>query len=567
VFNDHIGVRWIQREFVVILTRTVRGLLTSGLLLGLGASVSVATGLAATSMKGTARSELRSAKDGGTLIVGADNFDYIDPALLLDGASNPATSTALAMWAVADTTCATLFRYPVGPPLKQDYGIVPEVAAGLPAVSRDGKTYTFTIRRGYHFSTGAPVTAANYVRAITRVLDPVMKSPAAKYLRDVSHVDAKGNKLIIRLTTRAPDLPSRMTMPYLCPVPKDLPVDPEGVGAPLPGSGPYYYAEFVRGSRVVLKRNRFYRGTRAHHVDGFIVEVGNPPLVTSQKVEAGELDVDLNVPLPRLPELGKKYKVNGTRLFAVPSPNLFYLYMNTERPLFAHNAKLRRAVSFAIDRPAMVAGFGVSWAGSVSDDYLPPGVPGYVDAHLYPNKHPSVKNARALARGRTRSGEATMYACDSIVTGCLENAQTIKSNLEAIGIDVTIEQFPLTVYAAKVRTRGLPFDLFFDKVIVPWVDPYQYVNMLLDGRKIQASDNTNRSFFNSPGYNKLMDRAASLSGKARYLAYGRLAVDIAQDAAPIVTAFVRNTRFFVSQRVGCVGVSAHGFDLAGLCLK
>ena len=60
-----------------------------------------------------------------------------------------------------------------------------------------------------------------------------------------SGVKAAGDRLIIRLTRRASDFPARMTMPYFCPVPKDLPIDPEGVGAPLPGSGPYYIAEFV----------------------------------------------------------------------------------------------------------------------------------------------------------------------------------------------------------------------------------------------------------------------------------------------------------------------------------
>ena len=74
---------------------------------------------------------------------------------------------------------------------------------------------------------------------------------------------AAGNRLLIRLTKRVPDFPARVTMPYLCPVPADLPVAPEGVGAPLPGSGPYFIAEFVADSRVVLKRNPFYRGLEA----------------------------------------------------------------------------------------------------------------------------------------------------------------------------------------------------------------------------------------------------------------------------------------------------------------
>ena len=108
------------------------------------------------------------------------------------------------------------------------------------------------------------------------------------------------------------------------------------------------------------------------------------------------------------------------------------------------------------------------------------------------------------------------------------------------------------------------------RYLVAWVDPYQYVNLLLDGRTIQATGNTNRSYFNSPHYNRLIDRAGSLSGQARYDAYGKLAVDIARTAAPMAAYINRKTRFLVSSRVGCVratGAAAHGLDLAGLCIK
>jgi ABC-type transport system substrate-binding protein len=533
----------------------------------LAAALLVALGVGTSGAGATLRTDGDATKDGGTLVVGSLFFDVIDPALVADPTSAPAISSVLAAWAVEDATCALLLRYPVGAPTEQDYSLVPEVAAAYPAVSRDGRTYTFTVRKGFRFSSGAPVSAANYARAIRRVLDPRMKSPAANYLQDVVGVKVARNRLIVRLATRVPDFPARMTMPYLCPVRKELPIAPEGVAAPLPGSGPYYIAEFVRGKRVVLKRNPYYDGRRAHHLDGFVVQVGDDPIVWSRNVEAGTGDVDFNVPLPRLAELGAKYPVNKTQLFAVPSANVFYLYMNTERRLFRNNPRLRKAVNFAIDRPEMLAGLGPPWAGSVTDDYLPRGLPGYRDAHLYPLTHPDLKKARALARGHTRSGKAVMYTCNLIFSGCLMNAQTVKANLKAIGIDVEIKEFPLPVFEAKSSTRGEPFDLVFDRLVVPWVDPYQYINVLLNGRRIQAVANTNRSFFNSPHYNRLIDDAGRLSGRARYDAYSRLAVDIARDAAPMAAVFVRNTRFFVSRRVGCVRASAHGVDLTGLCVK
>jgi ABC-type transport system substrate-binding protein len=372
--------------------------------------------------------------------------------------------------------------------------------------------------------------------------------------------------LIIRLTEKVPDLPARMTMPYLCPVPTDLPIDPEGVKAPLPGSGPYYVAEFVRGDQVVLKRNPFYRGLRAHHVEQMIVQVGDTA-AWSRKVEADTADVDDGVPLSRLAYLAGKYGVNKTRLFSVPSPNMFYLHMNTSRPLFKDNVALRQAVNFALDRTQMLLVFGPYWSGTVTDDYLPPGLPGYVDARIYPLDHPNFVKAKALAKGHTRSGKAVYYTCSDITTACLAHAQTVQADLKVIGIDVEIKQFPFDVYEEKTRTRREPFDLRVERFNVPWVDPYQYVNVLLDGRTIEATGNANLSYFNSPHYNRLIDQAGSLSGRARDDAYGKLAVDLARNAAPLATMFVRNNRFFVSSRVGCVRVGAHGLDLAGLCVR
>lgn len=549
--------------------RTARRLLGLAVLL-VASSVTVSDTGAAVRLDG------RASADGGTLEIGTTDFDYIDPALT----QAPGSISTFTAWAVADATCAKLLRYPSSPVLKQDYTLVPEVAASLPEVSHHGRTYTFTIRKGYRFSNGAPVTAKNYVRAINRVLNPEMGSPAAMYLQEIvgakamqqgaqsaSGVTAKGARLIVQLTKRVPDFPARMTMPYLCPVPTDLAIDPEGVSAPLPGSGPYYVAEFVRGSRVEVRRNPFYRGPRAGHVSRMVVHVDPGQETISRQVEAGEWDVDLQVPIARLLELGAKYTVNKKQLFSVPSANLFYLYMNTEQPLFRDNPKLRQAVNFAIDRTEMLRALGAPWAGRVTDDYLPSSLPGYVDGHVYPNAHPNLKDALALARGHTKSGKAVMYTCNNVTTGCLDNAQTIQKNLRAIGIDVTINQFPLTELVRRTSTRGEPFDLVFNRYVVPWVDPYQYVDLLLDGRKIGASDNTNLSYFNSPHYNRLIDQANALSGSARYRAYGRLAVDIARNAAPMAAVFGRNTRFFVSKRVGCMRVSADGLDLAGLCLN
>jgi peptide/nickel transport system substrate-binding protein len=547
-----------------------RRLLIASLSLGLAMGLLLVATLAPSDTRAALRLDAGGVKDGGTLYVGAPAFDVIDPALLPDPINSGACGTCtIAMWGVADATCAMLFRYPVNVPPTVRYDLVPEVATSYPALSADGKTYTFTIRKGFRFSTGAPLTAANYKRAFERVLNPAMKSPAAQYLQEVASVKAAGNHLIVQLTKRVPDLPARMTMPYLCPVPADLPTPVEGVGAPLPGSGPYYVAEFVRNNRVVLKRNQYYQGLRPHHLDQIVVQVGDVEETNSRKVQADQVDVDLSVPLSVQADVVAKYGINKQQFFVLRAADMYYTVMNTERPLFANNPKLRQAVNFALDRTAMLRVLGGVNGFRVAS-YLPPGVPGYRDVHPYPVKYPDFKKANALAKGHTRSGKAIMYVSDNLRLGAFAQAQVVQYDLKQIGIDVVITQFPTAIRDAKIATRGEPFDLANVRYLVDWVDPYQYVNLLLDGRTIQPSGNINRSYFNSPRYNRLMDQAGSLTGQARYDAYGKLALDIERTAAPMAAYVNRKSRFLVSRRVGCVratGVAAHALDLAGLCLK
>ena len=101
----------------------------------------------------SARSDAAKPPSGGIFrIVFAppEQLDSMDPAI----------ANTQASWSLLDLTCARLMTYPDKPP-PQSYRLVPEVAAAPPKVSRDGKTYTFTLRRIFHFSDGKPVDAQN----------------------------------------------------------------------------------------------------------------------------------------------------------------------------------------------------------------------------------------------------------------------------------------------------------------------------------------------------------------------------------------------------------------------
>ena len=80
-------------------------------------------------------------------------------------------------------------------------------------------------------------------------------------------------------------------------------------------------------------------------------------------------------------------------------------------------------------------------------------------------------------------------------------------------------------------------------------DPFDFINVLLDGNNIQQSNNSNYAYLNNPSYNKRMQDAAKLSGDARYAAYGKLDVDLMRNLAPWAPMHNGNTREFISNRV------------------
>ena len=107
----------------------------------------------------------------------------VDSAYGLDSL-DPAIANTLPSWTIMYATCAGLFNYP-DRPAPAGSRLEPEIAAALPVRSADGKTYTFTIRRGFRFSppSNAPVTAQTFKFAIERALSPKITYGAGEEFR------------------------------------------------------------------------------------------------------------------------------------------------------------------------------------------------------------------------------------------------------------------------------------------------------------------------------------------------------------------------------------------------
>ena len=135
-------------------------------LAAIGALLLVASAFASVSRSNGVAGKV--ATKGGTLRINVSNndFEFSDPGLAYDTLS----------WSMLYTVDSLLVNYPEKNGVEGGQ-LYPEDATAFPLVSKDGKTYTFTIRPGLKFSDGSPVTAAAFQRAFERNLSPKMGSP------------------------------------------------------------------------------------------------------------------------------------------------------------------------------------------------------------------------------------------------------------------------------------------------------------------------------------------------------------------------------------------------------
>lgn len=552
-----------------------RKLWLSVVMVAVGASLLVVAGFAQPSSAGSPASTAKHAATGGTLNYDLDtDIDFSDPAL----------AYYVPSWEIEYATCLKLLNYPDANGAKGSQ-LVPEAAAGFPKVSNGGKTYDFTVKSpgGTKFSDGTPVTPQSFSAELMRVLDPKMQSGGAGFYADIvgaqAYLDGKatsvpgikisGSHLIITLNKPAPDFLARMAMPFMCAVPPNLPHDPNGVNT-LPGAGPYYIAARTPNKSIDLKRNPNYHGKRPHNVDAIHYTIGNSLDATLLRLTNGQTDLG-GVNATAYAGLAAKYGVNKSRFFVKPNLGVWYVAFNHDRPLFktggVHgNVPLKKAINYALDRHALVIQSG-AFSGRRTDQILPPGMAGFKACNCYPTvKPPNFKLAKKLAAGHTGDGNAVLYTFTSSY-GPLW-AQIIQFDLKQIGLNVEVKPFARAVEFTKAGTRGEPFDMEIDGWSADYPDPYDFINVLLSGDTIQATNNNNHAYFNDPVFNKKMNEASLLSGSKRYSTYGQLDVDMMKTAAP--WAPIRNpfSRQFISARLGCYTFNnVYANDLAADCIK
>jgi len=425
----------------------------------------------------------------------------------------------------------------------QTLAIVPALAQFWKA-SRDGLTWTFTLRKGVKFHHGREVLADDVVYSLTRLLDPHTKSGAADLLANVkgAHEFRSGNasrvsgltaidKYTVQVTlTDAPvPLVSVLAVGHAKIVPREL-VEQQGdaFGTRPVGTGPFSFVDWQRGRQIVLAANpNYFDGPPRLSRLIYRIFPGGQLDEMYAEFQRGNLE-DAPVPVRNYHQI-----VSDPSHHYVKRPMLsvrFYGLNTRVKPL--DDRRVRLAIASAIDRAAIVR-------EAFFDRYvpaqgiLPPGTQGF-NPKLRPMPYAPERARRLLAEAGYSGGRGLppIPIWSSVRhEGILREHEILRRNLEAVGIRPEFHYFTdWPGFSAKLVEQSLPVFLYAWFADVP--DPENFLFKLF-----YSGSSRNLFGYRNPVVDDLLLKARNAGEVRQRVNLYRQAEQTILDDAPIVPIF------------------------------
>lgn len=256
--------------------------------------------------------------------------------------------------------------------------------------SADGKTWTFRLRSEARWSNGDPVTAADFVYAWHRQVDPRTGTEYAQALAPIVNamaiatgkapVETLGAAAVdahtIRVSLNAPTpyLLYLLANSYMQPLHRAT-IERYGDDWTRPehlvSNGPFVLKELVIGNRITLEKNPRYwaaDGVRLNRVIYYPLD----GLTQISRYMAGDMQFTTTFPTSQLHWLKERL---GDQVQTGTYLGVQMLAINMQEPPFANNRDLRLALSMAVDRTVLSEKLG---QGVPLPAYsLVPPLPGY----------------------------------------------------------------------------------------------------------------------------------------------------------------------------------------------
>jgi len=306
------------------------------------------------------------------------------------------------------------------------------------SISPDGKTYTFSVRKGVKFHNGRELVAADIKYSLERILDPATAAYGRGFLLSIDSIETPDPYTVkLNLKTADASLLASLASAFAGIVAKE---EVEKAGGALTksdgGSGPFMLDELQQGQAVKLKRHPNYYLKDQPYLDGITFQLIPEESSIISQLRSG------NVHFAVLND-NKNYDLvkDAANLTALRSPRqgFDYVNMDNQREPFG-KLEVRQAMSWALDRrevlQAAYGGYGKLTAP------IPPALVDYaLDGESLPQYKPDLNKAKELlAKAGLPNGFKTELQSPAGFPQLINTAQVVAGDLKKIGIDVAIKQ-------------------------------------------------------------------------------------------------------------------------------
>ncbi len=340
-----------------------------------------------------------------------------------------------------------------------DGSVLPKLASSWD-ISDDGLTYTFHLERGVRFHDGSAFDAAVVKYSLDRARAPVSVNPQKSRLAKIRAVDIVDPYTVrVLLNQRSGGLLQSLAWGAFVMV---SPQSAEANAVRPIGTGPFRFSEWRRGDSVTLVRNTDYWGRPVELAEVAFKFIADPTAAYAALM-AGDVDAFSNYPAPEsFPQFAADPRF---AVFAGTTEMETVLALNHRVPPLG-NLLVRRAISYALDRRAIIDGAMYGY-GTPIGSHFPPRNPAYVDlTGVYPHDVAKAKALLATA-GYAHGFSVTLKLPPP--SYARRGGEIVAAELAQIGIRVAIENLEWAQWLDQVFTRH-----DFDMSIVGHAEPMDY---------------------------------------------------------------------------------------------
>ena len=422
----------------------------------------------------------------------------------------------------------------------QTLTIVPALAQYWKA-SRDGLTWTFTLRKGVRFHNGREVTADDVVFSLTRLLDPKVRSTAADLftniqgaqsfregrassVRGITALDASTVRVVLD-EAQVPFV-SMLAIGHAKILPRDLLTQQgDAFGSAPVGTGPFRFERWERRKEIVLAANADYFGG-APRLGRIVYRIFPDEQAGAmfEEFRRGRLE-DSPVPMQDYPKL-----LASTAATHVKRPmfSVRFLGLNTRVKPF-EDPRVRQALIYAIDREAIVQ---ESTRGRfvLARGILPPGTLGF-NPRLSGYPHDPARARELLAQAGYPEGRGLPpITIGATVKLDPEHARVVR-HLAAVGVQAEFKYVTDWPQFSKMLADG-QFAAFQYAWFADVPDPDNFLYKLFHSRSPR-----NYTGYANPQLDELLLRARNEGDGQRRVDLYRRAEQLIVDEAVVIPFF------------------------------